>query len=89
LVQLLKGDNSIVNGVAPHPSLPSIAICGIDPVAKVIEPSDDYTFDTEKANAVVERNTKGFSGTMEDEEDELTEDDVSILYIYQMIINCY
>ncbi len=34
-MQLLAGDSSVVNGVAPHPYLPYLAICGIDQDAKV------------------------------------------------------
>jgi len=35
LVQYLRADSCIVNGVAPHPFLPILATCGIDSDAKV------------------------------------------------------
>lgn len=36
LVNMLKADDSVVNGVAPHPSLPYLATCGIDSDGKVL-----------------------------------------------------
>ena len=35
LVNMLKADDSVVNGVAPHPHLPYLATCGIDSDGKV------------------------------------------------------
>jgi WD repeat-containing protein 42A len=43
LVNMLKADDSVVNGVAPHPHLPYLATCGIDSDGKVWEPGSEYT----------------------------------------------
>jgi len=57
LVQLLEADESVVNGIAPHPlGLPILATCGIDSDAKIFEPFDHYTFDQKRAVSVMEKN---------------------------------
>lgn len=37
LVRQFRGDAHIVNGISPHPTLPSLAVCGIDSDAKVFD----------------------------------------------------
>src|SRR4051812_30155041 len=56
LVQLLKGDNDVVNGVSPHPYLPILASCGIDSSGKVFECGDKPTFIRTYAEKVSSRN---------------------------------
>eukprot|EP01114_Cavostelium_apophysatum_P010368 TRINITY_DN2400_c0_g1_i1.p2 TRINITY_DN2400_c0_g1~~TRINITY_DN2400_c0_g1_i1.p2 ORF type:complete len:692 (-),score=192.97 TRINITY_DN2400_c0_g1_i1:2965-5040(-) len=57
LAQLLLADKNVVNGVAPHPSLPIIATCGIDSSAKIFELSDKVTFEPKAAQKVIKSNT--------------------------------
>src|SRR5690606_31489410 len=59
LVQMLKADENVVNGVAPHPSLPLLATCGIDSDGKVWGPGEDEsTFDEQKAQEVLTANKR-------------------------------
>jgi WD repeat-containing protein 42A len=44
LVQLLKADKGVVNGVSPHPTLPILATCGLDSTTKIFECGDKSTF---------------------------------------------
>lgn len=37
LVHRVPGDKMVVNGVAPHPFLPTLAVCGIDSEVKIFE----------------------------------------------------
>ena len=37
LVHRVTCDKAIVNGVEPHPFLPTLAVCGIDPTVKILE----------------------------------------------------
>jgi len=58
LVQLLKGDGHVVNGVAPHPFLPLLATCGIDSEGKVFSPGDKNTFDQKYSETVMKENNE-------------------------------
>jgi len=58
LVQLLKADEHVVNGVAPHPlGMPVLATCGIDSDAKVFDVGQSVSFSPRKAESAVETNT--------------------------------
>eukprot|EP01117_Protostelium_nocturnum_P006555 TRINITY_DN2361_c0_g1_i1.p1 TRINITY_DN2361_c0_g1~~TRINITY_DN2361_c0_g1_i1.p1 ORF type:complete len:663 (+),score=193.88 TRINITY_DN2361_c0_g1_i1:64-2052(+) len=71
LVQLIKGDHSIVNGLAPHPFLPHLAVCGIDSYAKILEPSSETpTFDPLRAKDTMNRN---INDSDDDEDDSFNE----------------
>jgi len=56
LVQMLRADESVVNGIAPHPTLPIVASCGIDATTKIFEVSDEVTFDSKRVTSVLEEN---------------------------------
>eukprot|EP01090_Pellita_catalonica_P012144 TRINITY_DN2578_c0_g1_i1.p1 TRINITY_DN2578_c0_g1~~TRINITY_DN2578_c0_g1_i1.p1 ORF type:complete len:646 (+),score=79.97 TRINITY_DN2578_c0_g1_i1:113-1939(+) len=56
LVQLLESDAFVVNGVAPHPNNPTLAVCGMDHDAKIFEVSEKNTFSAERAKAVQYKN---------------------------------
>lgn len=58
LVQLLKADENVVNGVAEHPYLPTLAVCGIDHTGKIFEPSEHVTFSPKRAATVTSSNEK-------------------------------
>lgn len=36
-MHMLRADNSVVNGVSAHPSMPLLATCGIDDTIKIID----------------------------------------------------
>eukprot|EP01118_Nematostelium_gracile_P007330 TRINITY_DN2382_c0_g1_i1.p1 TRINITY_DN2382_c0_g1~~TRINITY_DN2382_c0_g1_i1.p1 ORF type:complete len:505 (+),score=119.11 TRINITY_DN2382_c0_g1_i1:48-1562(+) len=61
LVQLIKADRSVVNGVAPHPVLPLLATCGIDSTGKIIEAGEEVTFTEKYAEDVTKDNTQSSS----------------------------
>ncbi|PRP75833.1 hypothetical protein PROFUN_15520 [Planoprotostelium fungivorum] len=68
LVQRIKGDHSIVNGVTPHPTLPHIAVCGIDSFAKVLLPTSEVdTFDRDRATKAIEEEQQDDSDDDRDE----------------------
>jgi len=56
LVQLLKADKNVVNGVAPHPYLPVLAVCGIDSSGKIFECGDNPTFVDTYARKLQDKN---------------------------------
>jgi len=56
LLQVLKADNNVVNGIAPHPSLPILAACGIDSDGKVFEVSSTKTMSQKYTEEAVETN---------------------------------
>mmetsp|Transcript_8639 Transcript_8639/g.11936 ORF Transcript_8639/g.11936 Transcript_8639/m.11936 type:complete len:605 (+) Transcript_8639:156-1970(+) len=58
LVQLLKADENVVNGVAEHPYLPTLAVCGIDHTGKIFEPSEHITYSPKRAATVTASNEK-------------------------------
>jgi len=58
LVQILKADKNVVNGVSPNPVYPILAACGIDSSAKIIECGEQNTFATTYATKITERNAK-------------------------------
>jgi len=77
LVQMLRADDSVVNGVAPHPTLPIVASCGIDPTTKIFEVSDEITFDSKRVTSVLEDN-KGHK-------DETLGDSTMLRHLYNLI----
>lgn len=62
LVQLLKGDANVVNGVSPHPEdIPILACCGIDSDGKIFEVGEKMTFNAEKAKKILNENQNSFN----------------------------
>lgn len=53
LINLLRGDNHVVNCVQPHPSMPILASSGIDYNVKIWTPNgSDVDFNDEQARDV-------------------------------------
>lgn len=69
LLGIWKGDDSVVNVLTYHPTLPVMAVSGIDNSVKILAPTTDLTLEEDEAESVEgtgrRRGTKKFSRTHE------------------------
>eukprot|EP01089_Gocevia_fonbrunei_P020458 TRINITY_DN7640_c0_g1_i1.p1 TRINITY_DN7640_c0_g1~~TRINITY_DN7640_c0_g1_i1.p1 ORF type:complete len:679 (-),score=136.31 TRINITY_DN7640_c0_g1_i1:4-2040(-) len=81
IVNWLKADSNVVNGVAPHPSgEPRFGTCGIDSEGKIWGPGDVVTFDKEKLKKSKERRNQS-----DIDPDYFDGDEISILNLWNFL----
>jgi WD40 repeat protein len=66
---ILEGDSRISNCLAPHPTLPMLAVSGIDHDIKIFEPLAEEEFDDSVLARILERNAYPDRGPMDEVDD--------------------
>eukprot|EP01097_Dermamoeba_algensis_P007526 TRINITY_DN4769_c0_g1_i1.p1 TRINITY_DN4769_c0_g1~~TRINITY_DN4769_c0_g1_i1.p1 ORF type:complete len:584 (-),score=97.08 TRINITY_DN4769_c0_g1_i1:137-1888(-) len=83
LVQVLKADENVVNGIAPHPFLPYVAACGIDWDGKIFEVGEKQNVNKELMTSLKKRHQPRTPQTLNDDDDDDDEEDEISNFLHQ------